>query len=58
VRALRDRLLTGLQGIEQIFVNGDLERRIPHNLNVSFNYVEGESLIMGIKGIAVSSGSA
>jgi cysteine desulfurase len=58
VRALRQRLLTGLQGIEQIFVNGDLERRIPHNLNVSFNYVEGESLIMGIKGIAVSSGSA
>ncbi|MEY4428493.1 MAG: hypothetical protein RLZZ182_1182 [Pseudomonadota bacterium] len=58
VRALRDRLLAGLQGIEQIFVNGDLERRIPHNLNVSFNYVEGESLIMGIKGIAVSSGSA
>ena len=48
----------GLQGIEQIFVNGDLERRIPHNLNVSFNYVEGESLIMGINGIAVSSGSA
>jgi cysteine desulfurase len=47
-----------LQGIEQIFLNGDLERRIPHNLNISFNYVEGESLIMGIKGIAVSSGSA
>lgn len=58
VKALRDRLFTGLQGIEQIFVNGDLERRIPHNLNISFNYVEGESLIMGIKGIAVSSGSA
>jgi cysteine desulfurase len=58
VKALRDRLFAGLQGIEQIFVNGDLERRIPHNLNVSFNYVEGESLIMGIKGIAVSSGSA
>jgi len=58
VRALRKRLLDGLQGIEQIFVNGDLERRIPHNLNISFNYVEGESLIMGIKGIAVSSGSA
>ncbi len=58
IRALRDRLLAGLQGIEQIFVNGDLQRRIPHNLNVSFNYVEGESLIMGIKGIAVSSGSA
>jgi cysteine desulfurase len=58
VLALRDRLWTGLQGIEQIFLNGDMARRIPHNLNVSFNYVEGESLIMGIKGIAVSSGSA
>jgi cysteine desulfurase len=58
VKALRDRLLAGLQGIEQIFVNGDLEHRVAHNLNVSFNYVEGESLIMGIKGIAVSSGSA
>ena len=58
IRALQQRLLAGLQGIEQIFVNGDLTQRIPHNLNVSFNYVEGESLIMGIKGIAVSSGSA
>ncbi|MFZ4551139.1 MAG: IscS subfamily cysteine desulfurase [Aquabacterium sp.] len=58
VKALRDRLLAGLQGIEQIFVNGDLEQRVAHNLNVSFNFVEGESLIMGIKGIAVSSGSA
>jgi cysteine desulfurase len=58
IRALQQRLLTGLQGIEQIFVNGDLTQRIPHNLNISFNYVEGESLIMGIKGIAVSSGSA
>ncbi len=58
IKALRDRLLAGLQGIEQIFVNGDLEKRVAHNLNVSFNYVEGESLIMGIKGIAVSSGSA
>ena len=58
IRALQQRLLSGLQGIEQIFVNGDLERRIPHNLNISFNYVEGESLIMGINGIAVSSGSA
>lgn len=58
VRALQQRLLAGLQGIEQIFVNGDLTQRIPHNLNVSFNYVEGESLIMGINGIAVSSGSA
>ena len=58
VKALRDRLLAGLQDIEQIFVNGDLDKRVAHNLNVSFNYVEGESLIMGIKGIAVSSGSA
>jgi cysteine desulfurase len=58
IRALQQRLLKGLQGIEQIFVNGDLNQRIPHNLNISFNYVEGESLIMGIKGIAVSSGSA
>ena len=58
VRALQQRLLAGLQSIEQIFVNGDLAQRIPHNLNISFNYVEGESLIMGIKGIAVSSGSA
>jgi len=44
--------------MEQVFINGDLERRVPHNLNVSFNFVEGESLIMGVKGIAVSSGSA
>jgi len=58
IRALQQRLLTGLQGMEQIFVNGDVEHRVAHNLNVSFNYVEGESLIMGIKGIAVSSGSA
>ena len=58
VRALQQRMLDGLKDVEQIFVNGDLERRIPHNLNISFNYVEGESLIMGIKDIAVSSGSA
>ena len=58
IRALQRRLLEGLAGIEQVFVNGDLERRVPHNLNMSFNYVEGESLIMGVKGIAVSSGSA
>ena len=58
VRALHQRLLAGLQGIEQVFVNGSLEKRVPHNLNMSFNYVEGESLIMGIKGLAVSSGSA
>jgi cysteine desulfurase len=58
VRMLQQRLLTGLQGIEQTFVNGSREKRVPHNLNMSFNFVEGESLIMGIKGIAVSSGSA
>jgi cysteine desulfurase len=56
--ALQKRLLDGLSDIEQVFVNGDLARRVPHNLNISFNYVEGESLIMGIKGLAVSSGSA
>lgn len=57
-RRLQQRLLKGLQAIDQSFVNGDMERRVPHNLNISFNFVEGESLIMGIKGIAVSSGSA
>jgi len=51
-------LLAGLQDMEQVFVNGHLTQRVPHNLNISFNYVEGESLIMGIKGLAVSSGSA
>ncbi|MDM0041913.1 IscS subfamily cysteine desulfurase [Variovorax sp. J22G21] len=56
--ALQKRLLDGLKDVEQVFINGDLERRVPHNLNISFNYVEGESLIMGIKGLAVSSGSA
>src|SRR5205814_2406605 len=58
IRFLRDKLLKGLSDIEEVFVNGDLERRVPHNLNLSFNYVEGESLIMGVKGLAVSSGSA
>ena len=58
IRMLRDKLLHGLEGIEETYVNGDLEHRIPHNLNISFNYVEGESLIMAVKGIAVSSGSA
>jgi len=58
IRMLHKRLLDGLTGIEQVFVNGDLEHRVPHNLNISFNYVEGESLIMGVKGLAVSSGSA
>ncbi len=58
IRKLRDKLLHGLETIEETYVNGDLEHRIPHNLNISFNYVEGESLIMAIKDIAVSSGSA
>jgi cysteine desulfurase len=58
IRALHQRLLDGLSGIEQVFVNGDLKQRVPHNLNMSFSFVEGESLIMGVKGIAVSSGSA
>jgi cysteine desulfurase len=58
IRMLHRKLLDGLSGIEQVFVNGSLERRVPHNVNMSFNFVEGESLIMGIKGIAVSSGSA
>jgi cysteine desulfurase len=58
IRALRDRLLTGLTEIEEVYVNGDLEHRVPHNLNASFNFVEGESLIMAIKDVAVSSGSA
>ncbi len=57
-QALQQRLLKGLQDIEQVFINGDITQRVPHNLNISFNYVEGESLIMGIKGLAVSSGSA
>ncbi len=57
-RALQQRLLDGLKDIEQVFINGSLERRVPQNLNMSFNFVEGESLIMGIKGLAVSSGSA
>ncbi len=58
IKALRDRLAKGLQEIEEVYINGDMEHRVPHNLNVSFNYVEGESLIMAIKDIAVSSGSA
>ncbi len=57
-RALQQRLLDGLKDVEQVFINGSLEHRVPHNLNISFNYVEGESLMMGIKGLAVSSGSA
>ncbi len=58
VQALHDRLYKGLSAIEETFLNGHPTQRVPHNLNMSFNYVEGESLIMGIKGIAVSSGSA
>jgi cysteine desulfurase len=58
IRVLRDRLWAGLSAIEAVYVNGDLDHRVPHNLNVSFNYVEGESLLMGIKDVAVSSGSA
>ena len=58
IRRLRDRLLKGLLEIDETYVNGDMEQRVPHNLNVSFNFVEGESLIMAIKGLAVSSGSA
>ncbi len=55
---LRDRLLKGLSDIDCVYVNGDLEQRVPHNLNISFAYVEGESLLMAIKDLAVSSGSA
>jgi cysteine desulfurase len=58
IRMLQRRLLDGIGKIEQVFINGHLERRVPHNVNASFNFVEGESLIMGVKGIAVSSGSA
>jgi cysteine desulfurase len=57
-RALQQRLLNGLKDVEQVFINGNLEKRVAQNLNISFNFVEGESLIMGIKGLAVSSGSA
>ena len=58
IKALRDRLAAGLQEMEEVYINGDMAHRVPHNLNVSFNYVEGESLIMAIKDLAVSSGSA
>ena len=58
IRMLRDRLLAGLRDMEEVYVNGDMEHRVPHNLNISFNFVEGESLIMAIKDVAVSSGSA
>jgi cysteine desulfurase len=58
IKALRDRLWAGLQNIEETYLNGDIDQRVPHNLNVSFNFVEGESLMMAIKDLAVSSGSA
>ncbi len=58
IRMLRDKLLAGIRDMEEVYVNGDLEHRVPHNLNASFNFVEGESLIMGVKELAVSSGSA
>ncbi len=58
IRMLQKRLLDGISSIEQVYINGDLEHRVPHNVNASFNFVEGESLIMGVKGLAVSSGSA
>ena len=58
IGALRDRLLKGLSEIEAVYVNGDLEQRVPHNLNISFAYVEGESMLMAVKDLAVSSGSA
>jgi len=58
IRALRDRLWKGFSEMEAVFLNGDMDHRVPHNLNISFNFVEGESLLMGIKDVAVSSGSA
>ena len=58
IRALHERMLAGLKDVEEVFLNGHPDQRVPHNLNMSFNYVEGESLILGIKGLAVSSGSA
>jgi len=58
IRLLRDRLLGGLEQIEQVYINGDMTQRVPHNLNISFAYVEGESMIMALKQLAVSSGSA
>jgi len=58
IRTLRDRLLAGLKDIEEVYVNGDMDQRVAHNLNISFNYVEGESMLMALKDIAISSGSA
>jgi cysteine desulfurase len=58
IRMLRDRLWAGFSSMEEVYLNGDMDNRVPHNLNVSFNFVEGESLIMAVKDVAVSSGSA
>jgi cysteine desulfurase len=58
IKALHDRMVNALSDVPEVYINGNAERRVPHNLNMSFNFVEGESLIMGIKGLAVSSGSA
>ena len=58
IQALHDRMVAALESVPEVYINGNAQRRVPHNLNMSFNYVEGESLIMGIKGLAVSSGSA
>src|SRR3546814_18253838 len=58
IQGLRDRLWAGLSHIPDIFLNGDLNQRVPHNLNLSFSHIEGEALIIGLKGLAVSSGSA
>ncbi|MBY0379476.1 MAG: aminotransferase class V-fold PLP-dependent enzyme, partial [Burkholderiales bacterium] len=58
IKAMQLKLINGLQLLEEVYINGDLEHRVAHNLNISFNYIEGESLMMAIKDIAVSSGSA
>ena len=58
IRMLRDRLMQGLNDIEEVYINGDMDHRVPHNLNISFNFVEGESLMMALSDLAVSSGSA
>ena len=58
IRYLRDKLLQGLRDMDEVHINGDMEQRVPHNLNISFNFVEGESLMMAVKDLAVSSGSA
>jgi len=58
IKQLRDRLLDGFTDMEEVVINGDIEQRVPGNLNISFNYVEGESLMMAISDVAVSSGSA